>query len=1823
MTVKHSLLLTAIALWLRGQCINIDTKEEFLQFSKKVTQGNTYKEVTIYLNTDLDLKGDELGPIGPYKGDNTLFMGTFDGQGHVISNLNLTTSEQFVGLFGSVTSGSISNVIIDESCRIVATNETHDIYIGGLASVMAAIDYPTFISNCVNMASISGYGTPNSAFGGILGTMVTYGEKVYIKNCANFGDISVKKAGTMVGGLLGFGMGSMSMIEIFNCLNYGNVFYDFDYEDEPSTNETTMLAGGIVGNIILGDLRNCVNMGTVKNELHSNVTLVTGCICGNLFVSVGEHCYCKTGSKQYTGNYSSVKVSYFDEDFVLEDPEYGSQKLLVSALNNYSQENDMNDWFLNKDNRNVKFIVDTDEIKTKLTFKSDLILTPRTYERGYHFEGWYKDSDFNYRYNNEMIKEDITLFGKEEKCSDSHTITFSTNGKAHIKQIHAKFGTTVYLPHESYNNGREVIGQWLDERNERVKWEFTMPAEDVTLYAVWVNTTIRSPDEFKTFSKNVNSGMSFPNITIFLEDDIDMTGITMDSIGVSGNSFEGTFDGKGHTIKGLNIASKYPQSGIFGYSLKGMNVRNIIVDQSCTISGVYSSVNHIKDLVTISTGGIIGYCFPKNRECVLENALNLGTVTHIESTSDDMLYIGGLVGYFTSDFANSIIRNSLFMGSIELKNIKQCGIGGIIGGLVGSSSYSPCRVENSMNSGRITYKGTTSKSSSGIGGIAGIFSENAIVQNCLNVGTISASSVTSTVKGNIVGILINAVMKNCYWHKNGGEYGYGKQESYAIEDSIYFGDDFNLKDKVTVLDKYNGYSAIGALNAFAMGDDKLSKWAANGKSETINFVFDKAKSFPASTIVILLPSFVSSNNSDFFGWYKDPELTEFFTERDISGVEKLYGEWGVRTKFISTFKDEDGRTVKSVSFTPGKLLDTSSVKISKKGHTLIGWLDDYGWLASGEYAMPRRNITFTALWLKTHLRSPEDLKDFSRHVNNGVNCLDKTIYLDKDIDMSGVTGFEPIGTNEHPFMGTFEGQGHRISNLQIKTDAQYSGLCGNSYDATLMNFFLDGVSSVENRFPLGYGCTAGILGYCGAEKKNCTVINVVNYADVTVVGQSSSNTINSGGIMGLCKGFYKNCVIVNCANFGSITHVGSTSALWIGGVIGRCSSWSREIPSQLYGNVNYGLVSHSGSTTRGYLGIGGLIGYCDEHSRLNGCVSLGNVVLSDRRTYVGTIFGRKKTTSDTTNNIWLEAHEYGDFANGNIMLNDDFALDNGTALVDVLRTLGRSKPLLFPKGRHDSYNYTSTWVVNRNNARITMKLGKRVIATYNSSVVLLPTLVGSVKNKFVGWERGSRKILTEEVFKDTVYSGEWKIADSKALSNFILSIVHLFVLLIIGIFIAVYVRGYMKRLTVTREIKELIYPKVPEGQESGVSLNSFENLYPSDYKRPKMEDALRNAGLNDSQVRHITGACYKNAYELQAKEKLPKELTVDDAAAIAMYTFDFGTGEIKYNPYRLINSALNNKTEENLRKVRDILYLVISSLRKLPVVHGIHLYRGIRVDVTDDNAANSSSSSSSSSDPMSESRNNSSDISKFNYKEDSIITWNALSSTSPSMNVTKNFLARGSSTGKAAGTLFIIENCWGYDIQPYSLFPTESEILLEPERQFQVVSVISADLTIVKLKMLKTFIPLPNVYGKHVFKVSPMYFIKERANKYGRRRRRRHYNSRKNSNIMISDIEEGRGPQRKGMRSTGRQTAGIRSRLTGRGTGYSDSDYSDSDNDDGSEKDVKYSNSDSDSDDDQKDERKEFDVNDEPNERQSTLRKLFATSQDKGLKNTAITQKLL
>ena len=167
---------------------------------------------------------------------------------------------------------------------------------------------------------------------------------------------------------------------------------------------------------------------------------------------------------------------------------------------------------------------------------------------------------------------------------------------------------------------------------------------------------------------------------------------------------------------------------------------------------------------------------------------------------------------------------------------------------------------------------------------------------------------------------------------------------------------------------------------------------------------------------------------------------------------------------------------------------------------------------------------------------------------------------------------------------------------------------------------------------------------------------------------------------------------------------------------------------------------------------------------------------------------------------------------------------------------------------------------------------------------------------------------------------------------------------------------------------------------------------------------------------------------------------------MAMYTYDFGSKDFESNPYRIIN----RRNFAEMQRASGLLYLVMTALRKLPRVTGRMLYRGVRGEVS---------------------------LDKDHYHKGNVVTLPALSSTSPDMEVTKAFLARGSKGGEATGTLHIIDKGWGYDIQLYSLFPDEEEILLEPERQFRVVSVIKAALTIINLEMLDTPLSVPEVFG--------------------------------------------------------------------------------------------------------------------------------------------------
>ena len=109
---------------------------------------------------------------------------------------------------------------------------------------------------------------------------------------------------------------------------------------------------------------------------------------------------------------------------------------------------------------------------------------------------------------------------------------------------------------------------------------FTVPSHSITLHAVWLCTHITTAEDLIELSKNVNSGLSYLGITVFLDADIDFSGGLSESfehIGKNDNYFQGTFYGQGHTISNLAIESSLKYVGLFGKSNGGMLYWTLLV----------------------------------------------------------------------------------------------------------------------------------------------------------------------------------------------------------------------------------------------------------------------------------------------------------------------------------------------------------------------------------------------------------------------------------------------------------------------------------------------------------------------------------------------------------------------------------------------------------------------------------------------------------------------------------------------------------------------------------------------------------------------------------------------------------------------------------------------------------------------------------------------------------------------------------------------------------------------------------------------------------------------------------------------------------------------------------------------------------------------------------------------------------------------------------------------------------------------------------------------------------------------------------------------
>ena len=190
--------------------------DDLKELSSFVNAENDCSGLTFRQTADIIANSVIFSPIG-YKADNDSnlkFCGTYDGQNHIISGLQINVARNHVGLFGLVDDGTVQNVILKNSA--ISGKE----YVGGIAGEVDAGK----IINCRVESSVSvNNGTNNGGpfyHGGIVGE--SYRSSAIVEGCFSAARITNTESGGS-GGDFG-GISGCNYSKIRNCIFMGNKF---------------------------------------------------------------------------------------------------------------------------------------------------------------------------------------------------------------------------------------------------------------------------------------------------------------------------------------------------------------------------------------------------------------------------------------------------------------------------------------------------------------------------------------------------------------------------------------------------------------------------------------------------------------------------------------------------------------------------------------------------------------------------------------------------------------------------------------------------------------------------------------------------------------------------------------------------------------------------------------------------------------------------------------------------------------------------------------------------------------------------------------------------------------------------------------------------------------------------------------------------------------------------------------------------------------------------------------------------------------------------------------------------------------------------------------------------------------------------------------------------------------------------------------------------------------------------------------------------------------------------------------------------------------
>lgn len=788
----------------------IESGEELAYLSKLAADKKAVNDAYYVLTADIDLNNKPFTPIGVDSSHS--FRGTFDGAGHVISNLKVevTESAKFAGLFGHA--NVIAKDLTIDTASVTSVSINTGVLVGGLYSSGSA-------TNCVvKNAAVTGTGT----VGGLIGNCAAA-----VNRCAVM-DTTVSGT-SKIGGLIG--MTGKTVNESYAL--HVTVTAAGDY------------AGGLVGGYCASTITSCFARGTVTGDgyvgglIGDGVSSSSRAKIQNSYMVVDVTADTGTFGPIAGGSYASVTNAFYCEDSALTGKDSGKNTTgtpkttaelkdaairtkLGSAFGIYAGADGLkNAGFPYLLNAPALPVIQPQKLASPVITWTDKSAswTAVPNARGY-LVSLAKGSETlvtetrtettrNYTTEIELAGTGsytitVTAIGDGETYGNSdpaeNTVTITVNTASVTFAVTAEEGrafaedepvitltmadgkTTLSLT----NNTAKTIPQGTYTYEVKAKTFATLTDtlnvtanQTVTLtmhYTTdWDGSTTVKPQkdgetylisnsyELAWFRDEVNKGNYTLNAR--LTENINLgghpwTAISKDTDGKFATGYKGTFDGNSKTIYGLNPANEaipnhkgepvLQSAGLFGCVYTGAVVKNL------TVEGELQAGKYAGGITAVLAGGTI------------QNCVNRVAITLKEGVTDGYA-IGGITGYLY----NYTDKSSHIVGCRNEAAIDIGAYGRNIGGIVGNGSYG-AGIENCGNSGAITSKdstggimgsgsvpitacyntGTITAAGDDIGGIAGYTSQE--IKNCYNTGAVTGTGAKNGV-GGIVGRLSSAV----------------------------------------------------------------------------------------------------------------------------------------------------------------------------------------------------------------------------------------------------------------------------------------------------------------------------------------------------------------------------------------------------------------------------------------------------------------------------------------------------------------------------------------------------------------------------------------------------------------------------------------------------------------------------------------------------------------------------------------------------------------------------------------------------------------------------------------------------------------------------------------------------------------------------------------------------------------------------------------------------------------------------------------------------------------------------------------------------------